>query len=60
MVALRKQADRDSRTPFIVAESGKTIYQDGRYLKNNPSWHMEESPFKVRQILRMFKRQRLA
>jgi len=36
------------------------VYRDGRYLKYNPSWHIEESPFKVRQILRMVSRQRLA
>jgi SAM-dependent methyltransferase len=46
-------------TPFIIADSGDSIYQDGRYLEHNPSWHMEESPFKVRQILRMMKKQDL-
>lgn len=60
MVALpRKQSDSNIRAPFIVADSGKAIYQDGRYLEHNPSWHMEESPFKVRQILRMLKQQNL-
>jgi len=47
-------------TPFVVAASGKSIYEDGTYLKHNPSWHMEESPFKVRQILRMMRKQKLA
>lgn len=46
--------------PFVIADSGKSIYQDGTYLKHNPSWHMEESPFKVRQILRMMTRQNLS
>jgi len=42
----------------VDAESA--IYRDGSYLKHNPSWHTEESPFKVRQIQRMMKRQNLA
>jgi SAM-dependent methyltransferase len=41
-------------------DSESAIYQDGSYLKRNPSWHIEESPFKVRQIQRMIKRQSLA
>jgi len=60
MVALpRKRTESVGPTPFVISESGKAIYQDGRYLEHNPSWHMEESPFKVRQILRMMKRQNL-
>jgi len=47
-----------SRLASIDSESA--IYQDGRYLKNNPTWHIEESPFKVRQIQRMMRRQNLA
>jgi SAM-dependent methyltransferase len=46
------------RLASIDAESA--IYRNGGYLKHNPSWHMEESPFKVRQILRMLKRQNLS
>jgi SAM-dependent methyltransferase len=42
----------------IDAESA--IYRDGSYLKYNPSWHVEESPFKVRQIRRMMTRNNLA
>lgn len=49
-----------TQTPFALGNSGKTIYEDGTYLEHNPSWHMEESPFKVRQILRMLRRQNLA
>ena len=26
------------------------IYQDGSYLDNNPTWDVEDSPWKVRQI----------
>jgi hypothetical protein len=43
--------------PFVVPNSGKGIYEDGSYFQINPSWHIEESPFKVRQILRMMERQ---
>lgn len=32
------------------------IYADGGYLKNNPAWHAEDSPWKASQILRMLKR----
>jgi cyclopropane fatty-acyl-phospholipid synthase-like methyltransferase len=46
-------------TPFLIADSGSAIYQDGTYLKHNPSWHMEESPFKVKQIMRMMAKQNL-
>ena len=49
---LRKNADA---TPgrLVSIDSESAIYRDGSYLKNNPSWHIEESPFKVRQIQRM-------
>jgi SAM-dependent methyltransferase len=37
-----------------VFKSGeKNIYTDGTYLEKNPEWHVDESPFKVDQILRM-------
>jgi len=38
---------------------GRNIYVDGEYLKRNPIWHVEESPFKARQILKMMERNRL-
>jgi len=49
-------------TPGKLAsiDSESAIYRDGSYLKSNPSWHAEESPFKVRQIARMLKRQNLS
>jgi SAM-dependent methyltransferase len=40
-------------------DSESAIYRDGSYLKHNPSWHVEESSFKVRQIVRMLKQQNL-
>ena len=36
--------------------SGQTIYLDGEYLAKNPGWHIEESPWKAKQILRMLKK----
>lgn len=30
-------------------------YKDGSYLEKNPSWHMEESPFKVKYILQLLR-----
>ena len=45
---------------LVSIDSESAIYRDGTYLKRNPSWHAEESPFKVRQIVRMLKRQNLS
>ncbi len=30
-----------------------TIYEDGDYLENNPTWHAEDSPWKARQITKI-------
>src|SRR5256885_15001073 len=38
------------KTPF------SDLYTTGEYLKKNPTWHVEESPWKARQILQMLKR----
>ncbi len=32
------------------------VYTSGEYLKKNPTWHVEESPWKAKQILRMMAR----
>jgi SAM-dependent methyltransferase len=37
----------------------RSIYTDGAYLEKNPLWHIDESPFKVRQVLRMLHKNRL-
>jgi SAM-dependent methyltransferase len=39
---------------------GRAIYENGAYLEKNPFWHAEESPFKVRQLVRMMNRRSLA
>lgn len=45
---------------LVSLDAESAIYRDGSYLKYNPSWHSEESPFKVRQIGCMITRQNLA
>jgi cyclopropane fatty-acyl-phospholipid synthase-like methyltransferase len=40
--------------------SSRTLYLDGEYLAKNPEWHVEESPWKARQILRMLRQNHLA
>ena len=57
---LRRQTPAAVPGRLVSIDSESAIYRDGSYLKNNPSWHIEESPFKVRQIQRMMKRQKLA
>lgn len=37
----------------------RNTYVDGRYVEKNPTWFVEESPFKVRQILRMLEKNHL-
>ncbi len=36
------------------------MYVSGEYLKKNPTWHVEESPWKSEQIVRMMRRNSLA
>ncbi|MGA8761948.1 MAG: methyltransferase domain-containing protein [Candidatus Sulfotelmatobacter sp.] len=61
MTALPLRRQETPAIPRLVSiESESAIYRDGSYLKNNPSWHSEESPFKVRQIQRMIRQQNLA
>jgi SAM-dependent methyltransferase len=48
------------RGQLVSIDSESEIYRNGSYLDKNPSWHIEESPFKVRQIQRMIMRQNLA
>lgn len=37
----------------------RNVYVDGEYLEKNPSWFVEESPFKVRHILQMIEKNHL-
>lgn len=36
------------------------LYTSGEYLERNPGWHVEEAPWKARQVLRMLRRDHLA
>ena len=38
----------------------ENIYTSGEYLEKNPTWHIEHSPWKARQILRIMARNKLA
>ncbi|HYC36445.1 MAG TPA: class I SAM-dependent methyltransferase [Usitatibacter sp.] len=37
-----------------------TMYSDGTYLRHNPEWHADDSPWKARHIARMLERNQLA
>jgi hypothetical protein len=37
----------------------ETLYTSGEYLEKWPTWHVEESPWKARQIIRMMERNHL-
>ncbi len=37
----------------------ENVYTSGQYLEMNPSWHIEESPWKVQHILPMMRRHHL-
>ena len=43
----------------IVYGRSFLAYKNGEYLEKNPGWHIEESPWKVKQILRMLNKQNL-
>ena len=36
------------------------IYRNGSYLKNNPTWHAEDAPWKTKQIIKMLERNALS
>jgi cyclopropane fatty-acyl-phospholipid synthase-like methyltransferase len=35
------------------------LYTSGEYIGRNPTWHVEDSPWKARQVLRMLQRNRI-
>jgi SAM-dependent methyltransferase len=53
MSALNPALKPPTPRPYLDA------YKDGSYLKNNPTWHVEESPFKVKYILQLLGRNSL-
>jgi SAM-dependent methyltransferase len=38
----------------------KDLYTSGDYLEKNPTWHIEESPWKAKEIMRMVQRNSIA
>ncbi|OCQ90677.1 methylase [Nostoc sp. MBR 210] len=36
------------------------IYTDGEYLQNNPNWHVEDSPWKAQQIIKIITQNKLS
>jgi hypothetical protein len=48
----------DDSAPF--GHPGTSVYTDGKYLWQNPTWHVEDSPWKAEQILQIIRRNRLA
>jgi len=40
--------------------STKTVYENGTYLDNNPTWHAEDSSWKARQIEKILKKNNVA
>ena len=57
---LKRHTAENDRQRLVSIDSASAIYRDGSYSERNPSWHVEESPFKVRQIVRMLERRQLA
>jgi SAM-dependent methyltransferase len=53
---LQSSLPQTASIPVSFAE----IYKDGEYLRRHPGWHIEESPFKAKYILRLLERNALA
>jgi hypothetical protein len=60
------ESTETTRTPFPADAATKDdagtdsgIYADGTYLKSNPSWHEEDSPWKAGQVMKMLRRHKL-
>ncbi len=53
--------ERDILTPkWVSVMSYADIYRGGVYAETHPSWHVEESPFKAKYIVKMLERNRLS
>ncbi len=53
---------KENKLPNVVDVASPTfedLYTKGDYLKKQPTWHVEESPWKAKAILRMLKRNHL-
>jgi methyltransferase family protein len=45
--------------PAFIEGDDASIYRDGSYLESHPTWHLQDSPWKARQILKMLERNRI-
>ncbi len=47
---------------FYITIMTNKIYtqENGEYLKNNPNWHIEDSPWKAKQILKIIKKNNIS
>src|SRR5213075_586346 len=50
-------AQADDKLKFVEHSSG--IYQSGEYLDKNPTYHVEDSAWKARQIFQMIEKNRV-
>src|SRR5256885_2163026 len=57
--ALENQLCSSRRKDDMEKTTFSDLYTTGEYLKKNPTWHVEESPWKAKQILHMMARQML-
>jgi len=63
MTSALEPAVKPARTVNDVPARRATIvplYTSGEYLKRNPQWHVEESPWKAKHILRMLRKNLLS
>ena len=53
---------KEDKLPNVVDVASRTfedLYTKGDYLKKQPTWHVEESPWKAKAILTMLKQNHL-
>jgi Methyltransferase domain len=43
-----------------MSQEFMNVYTSGEYLEKNPTWHVEDSPWKAKQILKLMKRNHLS
>ena len=61
MISVRMHRDSAQNSRSIVdTPVHESVYVTGEYLANHPSWYVEDSPWKARQILRMIARNELS
>jgi len=51
---------KDIQTTNRATKDILEIYKDGTYLKNNETWHVEDSPWKVKQIISILNKNNLS